>query len=1131
VAPETVIARSQQELASEDFQLRLNELGIDCEAATRLIDRIWHRPGEAIARLRLGRELAGKDWRPEVLDAVTVITAAAGLSDQSTLRVLSKITNVEISGVPAPTSWVHAVVHGTGEETRGEIHVRDDEGKELLHIEGLHLAPAPVPEVDRDINSLFYDIDWREATLPPPAAATDGTDHEALTHEFERLASKEGLHEYADLMAPLESLATEYARAALARLGVFDADGRPAANRIERARTVVADRHERLFNRLVGWFDCQEKLPRPEEAATLLRNHKNLEQRFRNFGAEVGLLGRCGPHLAEALRGDLDPLDLLFGDPALLTRLYEESPFAKTFNAFVASLLADAQRHLSGTETMRVLEVGAGTGGTTSAVLPRLNRHRTEYVFTDLSPAFLARARSRYHDYPFVSYQLFDVERGPSQKMEPHSFHVILAANVLHAAADVRTALVHLTELIAPGGWLVLVEGTRPQRWVDLTFGLTDGWWRFADPDVRRDYPLLPAADWRARLHDLGFADVDVFPDSNGSGSVGQVVIRAKTRDEALACANAPRHWIVVSGDTKLSAGIVERVEQLGDVALRIEPSAEPGLIAASLGACENRANTRVLVVADETEPHDPVEAASAQCAGLCEVLRTMQNTRPIGPPSVWVVTRGAQAVGRAAAARLDHAALWGLGQAAALEVPETWGGLIDLDPAVAASDQVDLIIREVLEESFEDRVAYREGQRYLPRLVPRVPVPTQTVELGGPDISWLITGGFGALGLRVADWLARKGVRHLVLLGRSDLSAQPISGDDSESRRRHQALERLKDFGVQVERVVADVSDPASIARVVARFGATWPRLQGIVHTAATFGARSLLEMTAVDLADMFRPKAGGAWQLHLHAPATLEHLVLFSSTASLLGGMNQAHYAAANAMLDALAYTRRSAGLPALSINWGLWEDMRHTTEDARRHYAAIGLQRIASDRALEAMSVALANEHPQSSVASIDWTLLKNAYQVRRQRPFLSDVGLKAKARSEPVLTDRLAERILAADERARIPIAMERVRKHAAEILEIPDAHVMSPDQGLFELGMDSLMSVELKNRLEREIGQPLPSTLTFNYPSVRALAGYLVDTLAPSVAVTGDAPHDLARSEMSEDELASLLSAHLERSSS
>jgi acyl carrier protein len=234
---------------------------------------------------------------------------------------------------------------------------------------------------------------------------------------------------------------------------------------------------------------------------------------------------------------------------------------------------------------------------------------------------------------------------------------------------------------------------------------------------------------------------------------------------------------------------------------------------------------------------------------------------------------------------------------------------------------------------------------------------------------------------------------------------------------------------------------------------------------------------------------------------------------------------------MLDALAHLRRRAGLPALSINWGLWENMRHTTEEARRQYEAIGLQRLTSDRALDAMRVAIGSDRAQWSVASIDWAALKNAFQVRRLRPSLDEVGPQERAAAnKPATNGRLVERLLAAHERARMEIAVDRVRKHVAEILGTSDPETIPSDQGLFEMGMDSLMSVELKNRLERELGQPLPSTITFNYPCVRALAGYLVSAVVPSVAPTV-ASKDPEITQMSEDELATLLSARLERASS
>src|SRR5205085_5444328 len=131
---------------------------------------------------------------------------------------------------------------------------------------------------------------------------------------------------------------------------------------------------------------------------------------------------------------------------------------------------------------LRVLEIGAGTGGTTSFVLPALPAARTKYVFSDLSPLFLARAQERMADYPFVDYRILDIERAPdAQGFDSDGFDLVIAANVLHATRDLGETLANVRRLVRPGGELLLLEGTRPQRWIDLTFGLTDGWWRFAD--------------------------------------------------------------------------------------------------------------------------------------------------------------------------------------------------------------------------------------------------------------------------------------------------------------------------------------------------------------------------------------------------------------------------------------------------------------------------------------------------------------------------------------------------------------------------------------------------------------------------------------------------------------------------
>ena len=175
---------------------------------------------------------------------------------------------------------------------------------------------------------------------------------------------------------------------------------------------------------------------------------------------------------------------------------------------------------------MRVLEVGAGTGGTTAYVLPNLPSTGVEYVFTDVSTLFLHKARQKFEQFPFVAYQTLDIERDPvEQGYAPHQYDVVVASNVLHATVDLRRTLGHVKELLASDGLLVFVEGTGPARWVDLIFGLTEGWWKFADTDLRPSHPLLSRARWISLLGEIGLGDAVAFPEvERGEGDGWQVI-------------------------------------------------------------------------------------------------------------------------------------------------------------------------------------------------------------------------------------------------------------------------------------------------------------------------------------------------------------------------------------------------------------------------------------------------------------------------------------------------------------------------------------------------------------------------------------------------------------------------------
>src|SRR5262249_9842335 len=171
-------------------------------------------------------------------------------------------------------------------------------------------------------------------------------------------------------------------------------------------------------------------------------------------------------------------------------------PISRLPNAVAAKVVEQLVRRADRRNTIRVLEVGAGTGGLTATVLPILPADRCAYTFTDVSPAFLQTARDRFQDYDFVEYTTLDLERDAAEQgFEPGAFDLVLAANVVHATGDLIATLTRLRTLLAPGGVLAMVEAAPGNRWLDLTFGLTTGWWAFRDLNLRPDGPLLTGAD------------------------------------------------------------------------------------------------------------------------------------------------------------------------------------------------------------------------------------------------------------------------------------------------------------------------------------------------------------------------------------------------------------------------------------------------------------------------------------------------------------------------------------------------------------------------------------------------------------------------------------------------------------
>jgi len=249
----------------------------------------------------------------------------------------------------------------------------------------------------------------------------------------------------------------------------------------------------------------------------------------------------CGDRLASIITGKESPLELMFpgGSMQRAEDLYQNWAHARYFNHIVGAVVESIAR-ANPNQTPRLLELGAGTGATTAAVLPVLAPARAVYHFTDVSDLFLDRARQKFSAYPFVRYGLLDVEKdGLAQGYGRGQFDVVLAGNVIHATRSLSETLQNVRSLLASEGVLILFEATAHQPWFDMTTGLIEGWQSFND-DIRTDSPLLSAARWEKILREEGFIDVAVFPPAGSPAEIlGESVILARSLAQGISSDSA----------------------------------------------------------------------------------------------------------------------------------------------------------------------------------------------------------------------------------------------------------------------------------------------------------------------------------------------------------------------------------------------------------------------------------------------------------------------------------------------------------------------------------------------------------------------------------------------------------------
>ncbi len=581
--------------------------------------------------------------------------------------------------------------------------------------------------------------------------------------------------------------------------------------------------------------------------------------------------------------------------------------------------------------------------------------------------------------------------------------------------------------------------------------------------------------------------------------------------DEAAAAGG--HSWLVIA-EPAIGAEIARRLG--GDSVTVVEPAEladDPDAVIAELSGV-----THVLYAPEGAGPGaaswEP--AAGRRIFTAARTLAVAMADRPL-PPTLTMLTRNAAPIDAGDRANPAHAVLWGLGRTLALEHPEIWGRLIDVDESVPAELAGGWVLAEAHGGGSEDQVVYRAGVRRVARLRQTPAAATSQVRLD-PQGSHLVVGATGNIGPHLIGYLAGQGATTIVAVSRNPGNRLDALADTLSQR------------GIRLVSVAADASDHAALSALFDRFGADLPPLAGVYLAAFGGGPTTLRDMTEADVTAMFGPKLDAAWLLHtLSLRHAVRQFVLFTSISGLLGSRWLGHYAATTTFLDAFAYARRAAGLPATAVEWGWWKSLADNQSDAERQISLdSGLLPMPDDTAIRALSVLTGPDAPVCcAVVAADWNRLAGAYRTRAALRIVDELMTDPGGDMLCGATGFRAE-LAGCEPEQRYQMLADHVCALVAEAMGIASAHLVDRTAGFFQSGMNSLMSVALRRSLSDSLGEELPASVIFDYPTVDELVGYLAAKLpeTATVVTSGGDDHDDEYGDLAEDELLKQLSERL-----
>ncbi len=756
----------------EDFYRNMSDMGLRYGDEFRPIRELSAGDGESVGRVSLSDAIIRRaneySLHPVLFDgALQIFSAGAATVEdrKARLKLPVRFAKILFLRSPGASSLVRTGVQQCNDEyVEGRLEMYDGAGKPCVLIDGFRAVSVSGARRSGALGgsrSVLYHLAWERTPAQSRPASQPSVPLDRLRRAaqdaLDQVIATRGRADLQNAMAAGDELA-----AALLARGVREMAAVSGSSESYTANSLrVAEPMRTVFERLMaglakrGWLEKDGEGHRA--TPSLVSAADSAEEMLRSFISNhsghlsEGLL--CAANCAELgpiLRGEKDAVQVLFAGTSaeFLDQFYGEGLYTSHWLAAIAAAIQEAARHLPEGRGLRILEVGAGTGGLTSHVLPLIERDLHSYVFSDVSPAFFSGAMQKLASFPGVEYKIFDLEKpGTEQGFEAGAFDFIIGTNVLHAVSDLRSTLRHIHELLTPGGSLVFMDVAIPQLWTEAVFGLMTGWWRFTDRDLRPLHPLLGRSQWEAVLRETGFDETASLPGLLGPDGEGQIGLLARKPWHDLAAAASPsrephleipaeKSWLIFADRSGLGDKLASQLRGV-DVRCRVARrgdhfalDGEDSFILRSealedwkqlLHECAEDAPPERFVYLwslDAPRPNAEGDAALMGTDALLHLIQAVEDIKYSAKLRMDLITRGAQPPGRAMnAVAVAQAPLVGLLRVIRNEYPNFSGRGIDLPPDASASDE-SLLWSELLREDAEREVAFRGEARYVQRLV-----------------------------------------------------------------------------------------------------------------------------------------------------------------------------------------------------------------------------------------------------------------------------------------------------------------------------------------------------------------------------------------------------------------------------